>query len=84
MIVLHGLLSPGQLQPELSAALEKTEPGRSTKPVRGARGVHVLYVERKTDARQILFARRYEAERKKWIQELRRKATIQTVKLTED
>jgi len=72
-----GSVEPGELQPELARQLPALEVGRSGKPVRTSRGVHVLYLERKVTARQILFAQRFEEEQSRWVAELRRAAAIQ-------
>ena len=72
-----GAMAKDELMPELAAAVAPLEAGRSTPPIRTAKGVHVLYLERKTTPRQILFAQRFEEERAKWVKELRNSSTIQ-------
>jgi len=76
-----GIVEPGDLQPELAAALEKLEIGTPSGPIRTGRGLHFLLIERKTTPREILYTTRFEEERAKWIKELRRKATIQQNRL---
>jgi peptidyl-prolyl cis-trans isomerase SurA len=72
-----GLLESSEIQPELAAALEKLEPGQCSEPVRTARGLHLIYLERKTNPRDILFAKRFEEERVKWLEELRKTARVE-------
>jgi peptidyl-prolyl cis-trans isomerase SurA len=72
-----GAVAPDELQPELAAALQNLEPGQSTRPIRTQKGVHVLYLERKTTARQTLFALRFEEEWQRRAKELRNGASIQ-------
>jgi peptidyl-prolyl cis-trans isomerase SurA len=76
-----GIVEPKELQPELASALEKLEAGTCSEPIRTDRGVHFLYLERKTTPREILYTIRFAEERAKWIEELRRKATIQEGRL---
>ena len=74
-----GIFTVDSLKPELARQLPGLEVGSSGPPVRAEKGVHVLYLEGKTTAREILFAQRYEERKIKWAKELRRTATIQTV-----
>jgi len=72
-----GAMSKEELLPELAAAVASIDVGRSTPPIRTHKGVHVLYLEGKTTARQMLFTQRFEEEREKWVKDLRNGATIQ-------
>jgi peptidyl-prolyl cis-trans isomerase SurA len=71
-----GALTPGEMLPELAAAARDLEPGQSSPPLRTSKGVHVLYMERKTTPGEILHATRYDEEKARWAGQLRLKATI--------
>ena len=70
-----GALEPGEMDAAIAKAIEQTEPGHTTAPVRTERGVHVLYLERVTSAREILGALRFEKAKKELALELRNQAT---------
>jgi len=72
-----GTVEADEIQEELARLLPGLEEGASSEPVRTARGVHLLFLDQKTTAKQILFARRFEEERIRWAEELRRAAAIQ-------
>lgn len=72
-----GAMAPEELLPELAEAVKMLEPGQSCPPVRTQKGIHILYLDRKTGLRQILFSKRYEEARQEWLKELRAQATIQ-------
>lgn len=72
-----GVLTPEEMQPELVQAVASLEAGATSPPVRTRQGVHLLHVDRRTTARQMLFAERYEKTKKKWLEELRAAASIQ-------
>lgn len=74
-----GLVTVRELQAELALQLPTLQVGSSGPPVRSKKGVHLLYLNRKITARQILFAIRYEEKRAKWVKEMRRSASIQTI-----
>ncbi len=74
-----GIVSPDELDPALAKAIEDLKEGESTEPVRTDRGVHVLYLQRITTPREILYAQRYRQVREEWVAKLRREASIQTV-----
>ncbi|MBN1867565.1 peptidylprolyl isomerase [Candidatus Sumerlaeota bacterium] len=71
-----GSITPSEMLPELAVAARDLEPGQSSAPVRTGKGVHVLYMERKTTAREILHAQRYDQEKARWAGQLRLEATI--------
>lgn len=75
-----GMVDPEKLEPELAAQFPHLAVGGSGEPVRTSRGVHVLYLDRITTARQILFSLRFKEKKAKWSKELRRAAAIQTAK----
>jgi peptidyl-prolyl cis-trans isomerase SurA len=72
-----GVLTPEEMQPELAQAAANLEAGATSPPVRTPQGVHLLHMDRRTTARQMLFAERYETTKKKWLEELRAAASIQ-------
>jgi len=74
-----GALEPSELDPALLAALKNTDVNRTTDPIRTDRGVHVLFLERTTTARQILSALRFDEEKAKMVAELRNRSTIRVI-----
>ena len=63
-----GNVTARELQPEIAAAVANLEVGRISEPIRTSKGIHVLYLEQKSSAKELLFAERYEQERAKWAQ----------------
>jgi parvulin-like peptidyl-prolyl isomerase len=74
-----GNVTAKELQSEIAAAVGKLEVGRISEPVRTSKGIHLLYLEHKSSARELLFAERYEQERAKWAKQLRTASAIQIV-----
>jgi parvulin-like peptidyl-prolyl isomerase len=74
-----GAVAPDEMQPALTEAAAQLKPGESCAPIRGERGVHVLYLFRKTTSRQMLYAERFKDERAKWAKQLREQLSIQIV-----
>ena len=72
-----GAMTRSEMLPELAEAVAKLKPGEIAPPVRTPKGIEVLYLDRKTTSRQLLFAHRFEAEKAKWVKELRNGALIQ-------
>lgn len=74
---LIGWVEPSSLQPTLAAAVAKMRRGEVSEPVASDTGYHVLFVVDRRDARDMLYARRFEEERNRLIEELRAKAQIE-------
>ncbi len=73
-----GAFAPGEMSfKNLDEAMRALEVGRSSEPIRTPRGLHVLYLESKISSRQLLFKERYEAEQKKWVEQLRSATSVQ-------
>lgn len=74
---LLGWIDPTTLQPAIQEAVEKLHPGEVSPPVTTDRGHHVLFMIESRDARDKLFARKFEEQRNKLVNELRSKAQIE-------
>jgi parvulin-like peptidyl-prolyl isomerase len=74
---LLGWIDPSTLQPSISAAVAGMRRGEVSEPIASDAGYHVLFVVERRDARDILYARKFEQERNKLIEELRGKAQIE-------
>jgi len=74
-----GVVTPSDLQAELVLVAEKMKPGQTSEPILTSRGAHVLHLVRETTPREMLFSKRFEEEREKWLEQLRRNVMIDTV-----
>ncbi|MFP4379129.1 MAG: peptidylprolyl isomerase [Candidatus Sumerlaeia bacterium] len=73
-------IEASELQAELVESLRKMQVGETSPPIRSPRGLHVLYLYRKTDPREILHAQRYREARESMVRSLREQSTIQILK----
>jgi peptidyl-prolyl cis-trans isomerase SurA len=71
-----GLIEKNILSKEFVSALKGLEPGQASSPFRTPQGVHILKLEAKKDARQVIFEKRFNEEYKSWLKGLRAKSFI--------
>jgi len=72
-----GYVNEGTMAPALEEAAKLLEVGKVSQPARSDNGFHVLLLVNKRTPRKMLFAERFEAERKKWLEELHRTQTVE-------
>ncbi|MCX7012420.1 MAG: peptidylprolyl isomerase [Candidatus Sumerlaeota bacterium] len=73
-----GYIDEGRLMSALEAAVKRLDDGGISQPVRSDSGFHVLQLVGTRTARKMLFVKRFEEEREKWLKELRRTETVET------
>ena len=83
-----GWVSPGQMVPAFEEAMMNAPVGEYTRPFRSRFGWHILEVQerrnediseqvRGSEARQVLYRRKYETELQNWLQEIRDEAYVE-------
>ena len=71
-----GVLEQGSFSEKFEEVIRNLEQGDVSMPVRSDSGVHIFLLKDKTDARSLLFRKRYMEERQELLEELRDKASI--------
>ena len=83
-----GWVNPGDMVPSFQKVMNNTPVNQVSKPFRSRFGWHILEVEgrrkhnigdqlQKSEARQVLYKRKYEAELEDWLQEIRDEAFVE-------
>ncbi|WP_148864388.1 peptidylprolyl isomerase [Marinobacter fonticola] len=82
-----GWVSPGEMVPAFEQAMQETSVGELKGPFRSRFGWHILEVEerrqqdigdqlKETEARQVLYRRKFEVELQNWLREIREEAYV--------
>jgi parvulin-like peptidyl-prolyl isomerase len=86
-----GWVAPGQLMPELDAALFSLQPGELSLPIQSRLGFHLVKVEERRTAESLsvleantavyqrLYQRRFQQEMSRWVEGLMRRAYIELI-----
>lgn len=73
-----GYVAEGSMMPELERVVKALKVGQVSQPVRSETGWHVFKLESLRSPRKALFVRRFEEERQKMTEQLRRTMTVET------
>jgi len=69
-----GFVDQGSFAPALEAAIRELQVGEVSRPVRGPNGYHVFKLLDRQSARDKLYRQKFDAERTRWLSELRTRA----------
>jgi len=71
-----GELKEGKFSPSIESAVQDMKEGDVSLPITDESGIHLIRLEQKSDARSLLFRKKFDEERKKILDELRKNAVI--------
>ena len=74
-----GELEEGKFAAPIEAAIRDMKEGDVSLPIIAESGVHLIRLEQKSDARSLLFRKRFNEERKRILDELRKNAVIRII-----